>query len=153
VATSAQTDCFICRKHHGDEPAPGGPIYETELVWASHGYHPERNPEPYLGHVVVEPRRHALGFADLEEDEAAALGVAISRLSRALKRAEGAEHVYVAVVGHHTPHLHVHLIPRYPGTPREFWDPIRVDEWPEARHGRPEDAAEVATRIRAALSP
>jgi histidine triad (HIT) family protein len=151
VAASAQTDCYICRKHRGEEPMPGGAIFADEVVVASHGYHPERNPEPYLGHVVVEPKRHAFGFADLEEHEAAAVGVAISRVSRALKRAEAAEHVYVAVVGHHTPHLHVHLIPRYPRTPREYWDPIRVDEWPEAKHGGPDEAAEVAARIRAAL--
>ena len=151
MAASSQTDCFICRKHRGDELAPGGAILDEELVWASHGYHPERNAEPYLGHVVVEPKRHAFGFADLDDREAAAVGVAISRISRALKHAEGAEHVYVAVVGHHTPHLHVHLIPRYPGTPREFWDPMRSDEWPGAKHGGPNEAAAVADRIRAAL--
>jgi diadenosine tetraphosphate (Ap4A) HIT family hydrolase len=151
VPGPSETDCFICRKHRGDEPAPGGPIYEDELVFASHGYHPERNPEPYLGHVVVEPKRHAPGLADLTNDEAAAVGVAVTRLARALIVSEGAEHVYSAVVGHHTPHLHVHLIPRYPGTPREYWDPFRVDEWPEAKHGGPDIAAEVAERIRARL--
>jgi histidine triad (HIT) family protein len=151
VAASSQTDCFICRKHRGGELAPGGPIVDDALVWASHGYHPERNPDPYLGHVTVEPKRHAFGFADLDEDEAAAVGVAIARVSRAIKQAEGAEHVYLAVVGHHTPHLHVHLIPRYPGTPREFWDPLRLDEWEGAKHGGPDDAAAVAARIRSAL--
>jgi histidine triad (HIT) family protein len=151
VTGAAQTDCFICRKHRGDEPAPGGPIYENELVWASHGYHPERNPEPYLGHVLVEAKRHALGFPDLTDEEAAAVGVAITRVARAIRDSEGAEHVYVAVVGHHTPHLHVHLIPRYPGTPQEYWDPFTVDEAPQAKHGDPEAVAAVANRIRAAL--
>ena len=151
MEASSQTDCFICRKHRGEEPAPGGAILDEELVWASHGFHPERNPEPYLGYLVVEPKRHAAGFYDLTDDEAAAVGVAIARVSRALREAQGAEHVYLVVVGHHTPHLHVHLIPRYPGTPREFWDPMRIDEWPEARHGGPDDAAEVAARVRAAL--
>lgn len=148
---TAETDCFICRKHRGDEPAPGGPIYEDEFVWVSHGYHPDRNPEPYLGHVLVEPKRHALGFPDLTEEEAAAVGVAITRVSRAIRDTEGAEHVYVAVVGHHTPHLHVHLIPRYPGTPLEYWDPFTVGDAPQAKHGGPEAAAAVADRIRAAV--
>jgi histidine triad (HIT) family protein len=152
VAAPSQTDCSVCRKHRGEEPAPGGAIYEDELVWASHGYDPEQNPEPYLGHLVVEPRRHALGFADLEQHEAAAVGVALARLSRALRDSEGAEHVYVAVLGHHIPHLHVHLIPRYPGTPREHWDPLRIDEWEGAKHGGPKEAAEVAARVRAALA-
>jgi histidine triad (HIT) family protein len=151
VAAPPQTDCVICRKHRGEELAPGGPIYETDLVWASHGYDAERNPEPYLGHVTVEPKRHALGVAELDDEEAAALGVAVARVARALRESEGAEHVYVAVLGHHTPHLHVHLIPRYPGTPREYWDPLRLDEWPEAKHGGPDEAAAVAARIRRAL--
>ena len=108
-------------------------------------------PEPYLGHVLVEPRRHAFGFADLSEEEASAVGMAMARVSRAIRESEGAEHVYVVVLGHHSPHLHVHLIPRYPGTPREYWDPLRIDEWPEARHGGPAEAAAAAERIRAAI--
>ena len=151
MAAETQTDCFICRKHRGEEVAPGGPILDDELVYASHAYHPERNPDPYLGYVVVESKRHAPGFADLTEDEAAAVGVAIARVSRAIRESEGAEHVYLLVIGHHTPHLHVHLVPRYPGTPREFWDPDRVDEAPGAKHGGIDEAAAVTARIRAAL--
>jgi histidine triad (HIT) family protein len=151
VGDPAQTDCYICRKHRGEEPMPGGPIFENELVIASHGFHRERQPRPYLGHLLVEPRRHAFGVADLGDEEAAALGLAVTRAARALRSSEGAEQVYVAVLGHHTPHLHVHLIPRYPGTPREYWDPLRIDEWPHARHGEPEDVAAVAARIRAVL--
>jgi histidine triad (HIT) family protein len=144
-------DCFVCRQHRGEELVPGGSIYEDDLVYVGHAYHPERNPEPYLGHVLVEPKRHAFGFADLTEEEAAAVGVTITRVSRAVRESEGAEHVYLAVVGHHSPHLHVHLVPRYPGTPREYWDPFRIDEWPDAKHGGPDEAAAVAERIRAAL--
>jgi histidine triad (HIT) family protein len=151
VAEETQTDCFICRKHRGEEPVPGGPIVDDELVFASHAYHPERNPEPYLGYVVVESKRHAAAFADLTDDEAAAVGVAIARVSRAVQESERAEHMYLLVIGHHTPHLHVHLVPRYPGTPQEFWDPYRVDEAPGAKHGGVEEAGAVAARIRAAL--
>ena len=64
---------------------------------------------------------------------------------------EGAEHVYVAVLGHHVPHLHVHLVPRYPGTPHEYWSPLMVDEWPGARRGDTDDVATVGDRIRGAL--
>jgi histidine triad (HIT) family protein len=151
VTGTAESDCFICRKHRGEEATPGGPIYESELVWASHAYHSERTPEPYLGHVLVEPKRHAPGFPDLTDQEAAAVGVAMSCVARAIRDSEGAEHVYVAVLGHHTPHLHVHLIPRYPGTPQEYWSPFRVDDAPEAKHGGPEAVEAVANRIRAAM--
>jgi len=43
-------------------------------------------------------------------------------------------HVYAAVIGDEVPHLHLHLLPRFPGTPREYWW-TRVDEWPQARRG------------------
>ena len=130
---------------------PGGDVYADENVIVVHAFHPDRNPTPYLGHLLVEPRRHAEGVADLDPAEAAAVGVAVSRCARALKESEGAEHVYVAVLGHHVPHLHVHLVPRYPGTPREYWSPLTLDEWPEAKHGGPDEIALVAERLRAAV--
>jgi histidine triad (HIT) family protein len=64
--------------------------------------------------------------------------------SKALRDAAGAEHVYAAVIGDAVPHLHVHLLPRFPGTPREYWW-TRVDEWPEARRG---GSAEIAALVR-----
>jgi histidine triad (HIT) family protein len=57
-----------------------------------------------------------------------------TRASQALREVAGAEHVYAAVIGDGVPHLHVHLLPRYPGTPREYWW-TKVDEWPQARRG------------------
>jgi histidine triad (HIT) family protein len=51
----------------------------------------------------------------------------VARTARALKAVVGAEHVYSFVLGHHVPHLHIHVLPRYPGAPREFWG-TRVDE-------------------------
>ena len=152
MGDGTETDCFICAQQRGDQPIPGGAIFEDELVVAVHAYDPKLNPAPYLGHVLVEPRRHAPGLADLRDDEARAVGLAASRVARGLREVEAAEHVYLAVLGHHTPHLHVHLIPRYPGTPREYWDPVRIDEWPDARHGGPEAIAAVVERLRAAAS-
>lgn len=151
MAAPGQTDCVICRQHRGEEPTPGGEILADDLVVAVHAYHPEQNPTPYLGHVLVEPKRHVGGVAELDDAEAAAIGVAVSRCARAITSSEGAEHVYVAVLGHHVPHLHVHLVPRYPGTPREYWNPLTIDEWPGARHGGPDDVAAVTGRIRRAL--
>ncbi len=144
-------ECFICRKHRGDEPVPGGPIYEDQLVYASHAYDENNNPRPYLGHTFVEPKRHAAGLADLTEEEAQALGLAVTRVARALREAEGTEWVYSLVLGYNVPHLHVHLVPRYPGTPREHWDPMTIDEWEGARHGGPDEIREIVNRLRAQL--
>jgi len=144
--------CLVCGKHAGAPAPPGGPVYEDELVFASHVFDMEGGGEPaYLGHVVVEPRRHVAGLGDLTPGEAAAGGRVLASVARALVVAEGAEHVYSAVMGHHYAHLHVHAFARYPGTPREYWF-MRVDEWPGAPKGGPEEIAAVAQRLRAAVA-
>ena len=103
---------------------PGGPVAADPLVVVSHL--PPQAPggegqAVYLGHLFVEPRRHAPGLADLTEPEAQAVGLWCTRASRALREVAGADHVYAAVLGDRVPHLHVHLLARYPGTPQEFW--------------------------------
>ena len=144
--------CFVCEKQQAPDFDPVG---GDELVVVSHVLPdaPGRGPGPvYLGHLVVEPRRHAPGLADITDDEAAALGTWVARASRAL-RAEGAEHVYSLVAGHQVAHLHQHLVPRYPGTPREYWWPPRMDEWPDARMGGYPEITQVVRGLRARLEP
>lgn len=142
-------DCFICRKHQGEINIPGGAIYEDELVYAGH-IRSDQGPT-YLGYLMVELKRHAPGLAEQTGEEAQAVGLLVARLSRALKASEGAEHVYLFVFGHHVPHLHLHLVPRYPGAPREYWG-TKVDEWPEAPHGDATEIAAVCERLRAYLA-
>lgn len=62
----------------------------------------------------------------------------------------GAEHVYAAVIGTHVPHLHVHLLARYPNTPPEYWWG-RVDESPDAPRGGDERISTLVHRLRAYL--
>jgi diadenosine tetraphosphate (Ap4A) HIT family hydrolase len=94
--------------------------------------------------------RHAPGLADLTDGEAQALGLLMSRLSRTLQRCEGAEHVYAFVLGDHVPHLHVHLVPRYRGTPRAYWG-VRLDEWPDAPRGDAAAVEALCLRLRQCL--
>jgi histidine triad (HIT) family protein len=78
-----ERDCLVCRKQAGELPTPGGPIYADELVYASHVFDLAGSAkDSYLGHLVVEPRRHAPGLADLTAEEAGAV-VARSRCSPA----------------------------------------------------------------------
>ena len=133
----------------GQEAAPGGPIYEDALVYASH-VAPKPGERAYLGWCLVEPRRHAPGLADLIEEEAQVIGSLLARVSRALKEELNAEHVYAFVLGHHVPHLHVHVIVRHRGAPQEYWG-VRVDEWPEAPQGDQADIAALVARLRARL--
>ena len=140
-------DCFVCRKHRGEISIPGGAIYEDDLVYASHVQIPEGQATAYLGYLMVEPRRHAAGLADLTDAEAQAMGLMVTRLSRALTAVMEAEYIYSFVLGHRAAHLHVHVVPRYPGAPREYWG-VHVDEWPDAPHGGPKEIARLCARLR-----
>jgi len=144
------SDCFVCRKHRGEVAVPGGVIYEDDLITISHAQLWGDETEHYLGHLFVEPKRHASELADLTEEEAQAIGLYTSRLARALMETEGMEHVYAFVLGDGVPHVHVHVIGRYPGAPRAYWGP-KVDEWPEAPRGGEAEIAEVAARVRTFL--
>jgi histidine triad (HIT) family protein len=148
-------DCFVCRKHAARGALlPGGPIGEDELVIVSHlsPQAPGRDGAAvYLGHLLVGPRRHAPGRAGLSDAEAPAVGWWCSRASRALRDAAGAEHVYAAVIGHGVQHLHIHMLPRYPGTPREYWWD-RLDEWPAAPRGGVPEIAALVRDLRGSLS-
>ncbi|HRQ42118.1 MAG TPA: HIT domain-containing protein [Chloroflexota bacterium] len=141
---------FVCRKHRGQISIPGGAIFEDEVLYVGHVQLPEGKAGAYLGHLMVEPKRHAPGLDDLTDREAQALGLMVTRLSRALKVSEGAEHVYALVLGDHVAHPHIHLVPRYPGAPREYWG-VRVDEWPDAPRGGAGEITALCVRLRDAL--
>ncbi len=114
------TDCLVCRKHRGEVNVPGGIIYENEFVIISHAHLFGDEKEHYLGHLFVETRRHVAGLGDLTEDEAREIGLQVSRVAKALTTILGVEHVYSFVIGDGCQHVHVHVIGRYPGAPREY---------------------------------
>jgi diadenosine tetraphosphate (Ap4A) HIT family hydrolase len=138
------SECAICEKHAGKGLLVGEVLYEDENVLVSHA--PAGVVDGYLGYLFVDAKRHVRGLAELEDEEASALALMVTRLARALER-EGADHVY-AFVFDHIPHHHVHVVARYPGTPREYWGP-RVDEWPDARRGDETEIAVLCNRLRA----
>ena len=139
--------CLVCSEVSGEVPVPGGHLHADEYLVVFHSPVIEPATDVYLGYLFVSPRRHAPGFADLADDEAAAVGIALARWSRALE-AMGAEHVYVVRAGHVWPHLHVHLVPRWPGTPADIsW--VHVDDWSGARRVDIAGAAEAAQTLRA----
>ena len=143
-------DCLVCRKHRGEIAVPGGIIYEDDLISISHGQLFGEEKDHYLGHVFVESKRHVPELADLSEQEAQAIGLWISRVAQALLQTEGMQHVYSFFIGDGVPHVHVHVIGRRPGAPREYWG-TKVDEWPDAPRGGEAEIAQVADRLRAYL--
>jgi diadenosine tetraphosphate (Ap4A) HIT family hydrolase len=141
--------CFICEKHRQGDAAEGGVLFQDDLVYAGH-IHTMGNPTAYRGWLVVETKRHVTGLGDLTDEEAAAVGRLMNRVARVQKDSEGAEHVYAFVFGDSVPHLHVHLAPRYPGTPRDYWG-SRLNEWPDAARVTEAEMRELVAQLRGRL--
>ncbi len=152
METEAHPDCLVCRKHRGLEVVPGGAIFENRLVYISHAQLWGKETSHYLGHLFVEPKRHVPELGLLRPEEAREIGLYTSLAARALQEVCGVEHVYSFVLGDQVPHIHVHVIGRYPGAPREYRGP-RVDEWPGAPRGDADAIAELAARLRPAFAP
>jgi histidine triad (HIT) family protein len=134
-------ECLICDKHAAGDG--GIEVHRDDAVYVGHL---PAMPTAYLGHLFVEPLAHLPGLADLSIAEAAQVGVAMRRASATL-RAAGHDHVYAFVLGDRVPHLHVHLIGRYPDAPVEFRG-VTVDEWPEAPRGDADAVAAYVARLR-----
>lgn len=142
-------NCFICRKHRGEIKTDGITIYEDEFVYVGHI---DNDGEPsYLGHVMIDLKRHAPTLGDMDQSEAAAFGRIMARVSKALMVTEGAEHIYSLVSGNSVPHLHMHIVPRYPGTPKQYWGPMSVHDWPDAPKGGDVEITELCKRVRTYL--
>src|SRR5262249_21344708 len=72
------------------------------------------------GHTLVIPRRHVTSFFELTEDEVTAIHELIRRMKDRLDEAlkPGGYNIGInvgAAAGQTVAHVHVHLIPRYPG--------------------------------------
>ncbi|MEH7382991.1 HIT family protein [Bacillus sp. JJ1533] len=142
-------DCFICKKHNGLIQTDGETIYEDDYVYVGHIDH--NGEDSYLGHIMIDLKRHTPSLADMTMEEAKAFGIIMAKVSKALKESEQAEHIYSFVSGNAVPHLHMHIVPRYPNTPEEYWGPMAVYDWPEAPMGNKEQIVQICRRIKSAL--
>ena len=141
-------NCYFCIRQNGKELVPGGAVYSDDLVYANHAFdHPESN---YIGEFYIQTRRHVHHWADLTDAEASAIGLLITRLSRAMKSVLKVGHTYVVYYAEVTPHLHVILTARYPDMPKEY---IRgnIYKWPKAPHGGNKEITELCEKIREAI--
>jgi diadenosine tetraphosphate (Ap4A) HIT family hydrolase len=106
-----RADCFICRKHAGQEAAPpGGYLYEDAQFLVGHA--PAAMAVP--GTLIVESRRHLLDFTEMTPEETASYGPLLGKLYAAIKRAVGAERVYTLITLEGAAHFHSWLVPRAP---------------------------------------
>ncbi len=113
-------DCFICNKHRALAEFTGPVIREQGGLVLTH-FPDIPDEKATRGHLIIEPRRHICDFSEMNDAEADALGRMIRDGSALIRKHVGAEHVYLYRINDKVSHLHFHLIPRYPNTPREFW--------------------------------
>ncbi|MBO1003562.1 HIT family protein [Pseudogracilibacillus auburnensis] len=139
-------DYFICNKHAGNIQTSGIMIYENEYVYVGH-IDGNGNPNNYLGHMMIDLKRHVPTLGDMNMEEAKAFGIIIAKVSNALMKSEKAEHIYSYVLDDSVPHLHLHLVPRYLNTPKEYWGPNAVYDWKDAPMGGENDINGLCTRI------
>ena len=103
----------------------------------------------FPGHTLLVPRDHYVTLADLPTDLLEPYFTRAQRLSVAMEDGLGSVGSFVAInnrVSQSVPHLHTHVVPR---TPK---DGLRGFFWPRGRYANDPEAAEVAARLRAALS-
>lgn len=71
--------------------------------------------QTYRGYcVLVFKERHVTGLEHLTAEEHAAFAADLKRAADAIYKATGADHMNYATLGNVIPHLHYHIIPRYP---------------------------------------
>lgn len=139
-------DCFICSKHRGQIKIPGGVIYENDLIYVGHiGI--EDNNQNYLGHIMIDLKRHVKGIDEMTDEEAKVMGLMSKHIALGLKRCFDVEHVYTHVYGDNVPHLHIHIIPRYRNAPETYWgDNTKL--WCGAPRGGENEVEEVCNTLR-----
>ena len=105
-----ERDCILC---DGDAAAEA---LNRVVVWEDDHWRLSMSRRGYTtGFGYLEPKRHVPFITDLEGEEAATFGPVLARVTSALRRASGAELVYVYIFGGGIPHLHVHLGPHREG--------------------------------------
>ncbi len=102
----------------------------------------------FKGHVLIVPREHVTTLLDLPPHLHAPMMAAAQRMARAVVDGLGAQGSFVAVntvVSQSVAHLHIHVVPRTKG------DGLRGFFWPRTTYAGPEESADYAARLRAAL--
>ena len=76
-----------------------------------------QNDADYRGYCIMVFRRHAVELHDLTEAERAQWIEDISRIGRAVSELCEPAKLNVSMLGNMMPHLHCHIMPRYPEDP------------------------------------
>ncbi|ACB77176.1 HIT family protein [Opitutus terrae] len=104
-------DCFYCRKDQRlhDLMIEIAPLRVSTLYLFKE--------QTYRGRCVLAARQHVNEWFELPEAELALFAQDIARAARAIKAATGAAKINYGAYSDKLPHLHVHLVPKYPNGP------------------------------------
>ncbi|GJM18020.1 MAG: hydrolase [Phycisphaeraceae bacterium] len=107
------TDSIFSKIIRGEIPAHK--LYEDDFVIAILDINPLSE-----GHTLVITKEPAETLDQLSDDHAGALGHALPRICRAIKKVTGCTSYNIlqnngSAAGQEVPHVHVHVIPCYPG--------------------------------------
>jgi diadenosine tetraphosphate (Ap4A) HIT family hydrolase len=102
-------DCFLCRKHRGQEAAPPGGYVFEDANWMVCHAPVKRGP---LGTLFIEARRHVLDFGDFNEAEARTFGILAKRVYAVLRRQVGPQRTYQISMMEGVSHFHTWIVPR-----------------------------------------
>ena len=131
---------------------PACELEPSKILLRKHGFilHAIAQPTPVKGWLVLTSERHARAWYDLTPEEAAALGPIAREVMRAQMTALHAEHVYAFAIGDVLQHFHLHLVPRFAGTPAHHRGRAAFDA--PASEAMPQAEVEAAAQaVRAAL--
>lgn len=114
-------NCIFCKIIAGDIPCHK--LYEDDRVLAFLDVGPLST-----GHALVIPKAHAVTVGELADEDAAAVGRVLPRLTRAIAEATGCEAYNVLVntgkpAGQLVMHVHFHIIPKPPDAPHTGGEP------------------------------
>jgi histidine triad (HIT) family protein len=138
--TSVDT-CLFCKIASGQVHAEVVFSDETTLAFLDHR-------PVFKGHALLIPKQHYPTFADLTPMLLAQISWNAQRLAAAVERGAEAQGTFVGLnnkISQSVPHLHVHIVPRRKG------DGLRGFFWPRTKYESPDEMADFAARIRAAL--
>jgi histidine triad (HIT) family protein len=137
-------DCPFCAIIAAEADAEAHVVYSDPDVVAFLDHRPV-----FKGHTLVVPRRHLVTLAELPDSLLVPVFAVVRRVAAAMEAGFGADGTFVANnnrISQSVAHLHVHVVPRHKK------DGLRGFFWPRVKYSSPEEAAEVAARVREAIA-
>lgn len=102
-------DCPLCDRARLEVPGE-----RTIVAELASGVVVLRNDADFRGYCMLVLRRHRVELFDLPAGERREFIEDASRLARAIQECCGPAKLNYAMLGNEVPHLHLHIIPRYP---------------------------------------